>query len=155
MAYGLDVCTGGTASADSELSGEYPASKAFDNDVTSNNLWDSANTAYPHWLKYDLGAGVSKIVAKLRILPHQDENNGERAFVFAGSNNDSSYTDIYSGELAQSETWQDFTFSNSTPYRYYRMTWSTTYVATNYCGIHEVEMMEILTSSAFADYLEV
>lgn len=146
-AYSTDFCNGGTASADSVLiDPDYIASKAFDDidhTVDSNNLWCSANTSFPHWIKYDLGVGITKTAAKLRVDPHVDPNNGPRAFVFAGSNNDSDYTTIYSGEMIESEAWQEFTFSNSTAYRYYRITWSTSWKATNYCAAHEIEMMEL------------
>jgi len=55
--YGDDICTGGTASAETEYSGSYPASKAFDDDITSEySIWNSAPSWGPtEWLKYDLG----------------------------------------------------------------------------------------------------
>lgn len=56
--YGDDICTGGTASAESVYSGSYGADKAFDDDVSTQlSVWNSAASWGPtEWLKYDLGA---------------------------------------------------------------------------------------------------
>jgi len=139
--YGSDFLTGGTASADSILSGSYLASYGSDDDT--GTLWISANTAYPHWWKYDLGVSVTKTVTKLRMI----SNSGESAikdFVLAGSNNDSGWTDIHTGQQTDNQTWQEYTFDNSTAYRYYKVTISSTWGANTYTNVAEFEMMEIV-----------
>jgi hypothetical protein len=45
----------GTPSADTVFSGTYTADKAIDGNTTT--YWCSTNTAFPHWWKYDFGAG--------------------------------------------------------------------------------------------------
>lgn len=55
------------ASADSEFSSSYLAYKAFDNsDAGDTNRWTSANTAMPHWIQIDLGAGNGILPNRVR-----------------------------------------------------------------------------------------
>ena len=69
-------------------------------------------------------------------------------FILQGSNNASDWTDIYSGEIRFDEVWEEFEFSNSNAYRYYRL----------YCvdgpsahvRINEIELMEIESEVCFA-----
>ena len=140
--YGADVCTGGTASADAIFNATYSADKAFDNNTGTS--WVTNDTVFPHWLKYDLGAGVTKTVKKLRIMPTSDGGHSTvNAFKLQGSNDNSIWIDVYSGNCADTpDTWQDFTFINSIAYRYYRIYITSSYVGTNYCRVTEVEMLE-------------
>lgn len=73
-AFGPNVVTGGTASADSEFSGFYDAANAFDGDIidTANPGWGSANTALPHWLRYDFGAGNPKSIVAIGMFARND-----------------------------------------------------------------------------------
>ncbi len=137
-----NVITGGTATADTEFAG-MPATNGSDNDI--DTLWLSTDTAFDHWWKYDLGAAVTKIVTKLRIAVHKDVGGqSSKNFVLSGSNNDSAYTTVYTGLLADgtTKTYQDFTFSNAVAYRYYKLTFSDNYRADSYVGFYEVQMME-------------
>lgn len=136
-AYSEDVCNGGTASTDSIYGGtSNPANLAFDNDAGTR--WLTANVAFPHWLKYDLGAGVTKIVTKITL---DVENRRVKDFTLAGSNNDSSWVDIGTGQHGDNASKEEFTFSNTTAYRYYRLTFSNNWEASNYCAVDECEMI--------------
>jgi len=120
MAYTIDLCVGGTASADSVQEAGYEADKAFDNNTATS--WGSANTAVPHWLKYDFGAGVAHKIVKVRIIPQQAY--GMTNFDIDGSNNDSDWTPLSEGLASTddgSKTWDEFIFNNTTAYRYVRI----------------------------------
>jgi len=139
--YSFNVLTGGTASADNEYSGDYNADKAFDNN--EGTRWATQPTAYPHWLKYDLGVSVTKTVSKIRIKMYTDANNDSKSFTFAGSNNDSDWTTLLLDQTADSDAWQEFLFSNTTAYRYYKINWTDDWSGTNdSCSVFEIEGME-------------
>jgi hypothetical protein len=150
VVYGSDICSGGTASADGYYDDgwgtTYPAANAFDNNEST--YWQSAvSGAYPHWLKYDLGSGKTKTVQKLRVKSGAYTGGG---FVFAGSNDNSTWTTLYSGTMLSLTSWQEFTFSNSTAYRYYRIYWSFGWIDSN-VSVSEVEMLEYLTPWVFSE----
>jgi len=136
--YGSDVLTGGTASADTVLA---PAAQAVDDDV--GTYWQS-NITFPHWWKYDLGAAVTKRVRKLRVKPgYSAEYQRFKDFVLAGSNNDSDWDDLYTGQHANNIDWEDYIIPNTVLYRYYRITISSSWEAGDgTCVIQEIEMME-------------
>ena len=137
--YGSDFLTGGTASASSEWpGGGYVAAYAFDDNEATR--WSSADVAKPHWVKYDLGVGVSKTAAKLRLFNfiHQVKD-----FKLQGSNNDSDWDDILSETSTDAGAWQEWTFVNATAYRYYRILVTSGY-AYNQSSIWEIELMEAL-----------
>jgi hypothetical protein len=72
---GGDVCTGGTASADSQPFGGFEADKAFDNNGDST-AWAGADNAGPtHWLKYDFGVGNPKSIVEVAIMGKDDGGN--------------------------------------------------------------------------------
>lgn len=139
-----NILTGGTASADAIYSGDYPASNACDGNIATQ--WITDGSVFPHWWKYDLGAGVTKTVRRLRIYAEDDGTNVYiKDFVLAGSNNNVDWTDIYTGQHDNTkDAWVSFSFSNSTAYRYYRVTVSSNWLAANnYCQIFEFEMYEV------------
>ncbi|GAJ16231.1 unnamed protein product, partial [marine sediment metagenome] len=134
--YSPDFCEGGTASADSEYSATYSADKAFDNLVAT--YWVSTDTAAPHWIKYDLGDGVTKTARKLRLKPTYVKD-----FKLQGSNDDSEWDDILTAQAADNENWQEWEFANATAYRYYRL-----YITSSWCTdpdyaiVYEIELQE-------------
>ena len=146
MVYDVDFLNGGTATASSEFNATLSADQAFDNNESTR--WQSSGT-YPEWIKYDLGAGVAKKARKLRIYSSAADMYTKN-FVLAGSNNDSDWTTVYSGLGAESDGWQDFTFTNSGAYRYYRLTITDTYGGNgDVCNQNEIEMMEEKLAEAF------
>jgi hypothetical protein len=141
MSYGPDILTGGTVTASISPVGN-EASFACDNNEAT--FWDTGAEACPHWWKYDLGAGVNKVVRKLRILNYN--GFGMNAGILYGSNNDSAYGQIYNIACANNGNWQEFTFANSTSYRYYKIIINSVYFANGHTSdIYEIEMMEILS----------
>ncbi len=136
--YGTDFTGNGTYSADSELNTTYPASNVFDNNT--DTLWLSADTNYPHWVKVDLGSGVTKTARKLRI--NKQNINQLRTFKLQGSNNNTDWTDIYTNEASQTTGWFEYTFDNPTAYRYYRIYGTDSYSGYLVMQIAEAELME-------------
>lgn len=135
----------GTATASNALAGDsYKAANAYD--ANTGTFWlTDGSTAVPHWLKVDFGVGVTKTVTKAVIYPYADASNGGiKNFQFQGSNDDSNWTDVYSGVVANgtSTAANTFTFQNLTAYRYYRVYITSTYRADNFTGMYELELYE-------------
>ena len=150
--YGSDFCTGGVASADSVNGGEV-AANAFDNNT---GTWWTCNTTLPmpHWLKYDLGFGVTKIARKFTLMARTADPSGKpKDFKLQGSNNDSTWDDLHS---ETGITWADdgpktYTFANSTAYRYYRL-YITDSSGGTYVQVKELEIMEVTVPGTTSDY---
>ena len=142
--YGSDILTGGTASADSIYGAGQEADKACDNNEATN--WHAATPpSFPNWWKYDLGVAVTKIVTKLRIKP---KTGRVKDFTLQGSNNDSDWTVIHTGQHANNATWEDYIFINTTAYRYYKIVISNNWTAETSIG--EIEMIEANLQSYFS-----
>ena len=147
MAYTLDLLIGGTASADTEFNGSWLAVNACDNNFTDGTGWLSAQSDWPHWWKYDFGAGILHTIAKLTYTGSVDNGISIKDFKLQGSNNNSDWTDIYTGlTVKDTHNTQIFTFNNNIPYRYYRIYMTSSWRSTDttlIAGAVEFEMMGI------------
>jgi len=134
-----DRCTGGTPTA-SQAHAAYPITNAFDDNAAT--LWFQSTGGYPKWFKYDFGAGTSWRISKITIknVSTQEIN----AFDVDGSNNDSDYTELYSGNCAENDNVQTFEFDtdNETAYRYIRVDITSVYIGAETCQVYEVQMFE-------------
>ncbi len=115
----------GTASADTESYGaSYAGWYAFDKADATLSRWASAS-AFPHWLQWDAGAGNSNVAVTLLIANIYYPEYTINAFLFQGSNDGSSWTNLISSNLVQTTTiaayFQSFQVSNPAYYRYYRL----------------------------------
>jgi len=143
----VDETGAGTASADSINHAGVPASNAFDND--SDTLWYSANTAFPHWLKYDFGLGVTKVIKSYSIIGGSTVYS-PKDFKFQGSNDGSSWDDldIQTGQIfvdSEEKSYTNFSEGlNTTAYQYYRFYSTLSNDGGNFIGIAEVSMEELL-----------
>ncbi len=148
--YTSDLTGSGTATADSDAGAGHLPSGAFDNTLTL--IWTSANTAHPHWLKYDFGVGNSYVVTQYTIQARNDgfQSRTPKDFKIQGSNDDSSWTDLDiqtgitygNGEKKTFNTFSEG--NNTTSYRYYRI-YSTVSDGGNYSSIGEMEYMATVT----------
>ena len=149
--YGESFLINGTASSDSEWGGA--ASNAVDKNLSTR--WATLyNIPFPHYWAYDLGSGVTKTVRKLRLKPYFAYTGSYiKDWELSGSNlaspvisNDSDWTSITTGQHANNDSWEDYSFSNSISYRHYRLkftnNWPNTYDYTHN-GAIEIEMMEL------------
>jgi len=141
--YGSDILTDGTATASSVYDDNplYAAEKAVDDSLEAADRWLSKVNQNTGWWKYDLGVGVTKIVCKFRYYGYT-ANQQIKDFTIQGSNNDSDYDVLLTETAANVQSWQEWTFSNSTAYRYYKVVWTSIITANNYAGALEMEMME-------------
>ena len=137
MVYGVNFLTGGTPSAENEGSGA--ASLAVDGDIST--CW-APNTEGSFWWKYDLGIGITKNARQLRI---NDFLARIGTFDLEGSNDDSNWTIIYSGDNQGLTGWQEYEFSNSVAYRYYRLSLDP-YNPWQGVTVAEFELKELLTN---------
>lgn len=111
-----NILTGGTISASSQFNSSYIPAYGGDNNLSTRWASQSYNIA-GEWWQYDFGEGVAKIANKAGIYPSL---NAYKNFYIKGSNDGTDWTTLYTGITANSETWQYFSFDNSTAYRYYR-----------------------------------
>lgn len=143
-----NILTGGTAGSDN-VHGSFPASQGADgNDATrfSTDVGIGFGTPFPHYWYYDLGAGIAKIATKARIKAADISAGGDiglKNFEIQGSNDGSAWTTLKAATHAQNENYQEYSFSNMTAYRFYRIyatdMYGTTYA---YLSLWEVQLYE-------------
>lgn len=141
--YGGDVLTN-TCTADTVEGGEV-CTKAHNGNTADG--WLSTNTAFPHWISFDLGVGVTALPAKVRIAPYADVLGAMfKNFTVQGSNDDSNYFTIYSGLASNTTTsgvFQDFEFTaTTTAYRYFKFNFADSFNATNQTYEMEIQAMD-------------
>ena len=140
--YGSDFLTGGTASAIGTNVGA--AANAVDNNESTYWGHNPERSPRPEWWQYDLGVSVTKIARKMTLHPYYLSGNCRiQNFNLRGSNDNSSFTTVYSGTHANTNAIETYTFSNSTAYRYYRVEITSRWGGGTRVGICEVEMIEI------------
>jgi len=140
--YGSDL-TGGKSYSQSCYEAGHPGSDAFDNDMGTD--WGCYGCPHPttdHWVGVDFGSG--EVITKLRLKPSYGLGKCRvKDFRVEGSNTSftSGMVTLYTGVHADTDAWEEYTFSNTTAYRYYRIYVIICYGAV--CiGICEAEMME-------------
>jgi alpha-tubulin suppressor-like RCC1 family protein len=86
--------------------------------TTNYAQYNSANyTSVPAHVKIKLPSAKVAVGGFLR----ESRNNHISGFIIQGSNDDSTWTDLYTGTTVGITTGVTFTFSNSTAYQYYRL----------------------------------
>src|ERR1019366_9004367 len=146
MSYGANVLTGGTASASGDDTVDVP-SNAFDGNLGTRwgDYYSVNNIHYPYSLTYDLSAGITKKVNKVRIYWDIWDSGhiGGKDFTIQGSNDNTNWTTVLTAQATDSAGWQEWTFANPTAYRYYKMVntsaWYTVY---DVSWVSEMQMME-------------
>jgi len=130
-----DLFTGGTATAESQYLAFGP-DRAFD-DNSSTTSWISANDV-TEWIKYDFGSGVSHVVDRIKVYKDDTTSGSCTTLNIEGSNNDSSWTQLGDASYSPTEAaWTTIDFTNSTAYRYIRVTVLTN--TNSRCEIMELE----------------
>jgi hypothetical protein len=121
----LDPCTGlqgGGAGLKGTVFGLNPPwsagseyCKATDGDINTFYDYSQANGAYT-----GLDFGSAKVIGKIRYYPRSGSAGRMTNGKFQGSNDGSSYTDLYTISSTPPVQWNEVTISNSTGYRYVR-----------------------------------
>jgi len=143
-----DLCTGGTAAANSNQVG-YGPEEAFDDNTST--YW-IAYDSYPQWLGY--GWSEAKIVGRMGVH-HYGGGIYATVWKFQGSNSadvdwdDKAWTDLFS-TTQSTPTPAAFIYydiPNPAPYKYYRAIASAG--QSTYWAVKEMEFLEYLTPSAY------
>jgi hypothetical protein len=152
--YTTDLLNDGTVTADDDQYGA--KEQACDNNEAT--YWQSYESPFPHWWQYEFAVGVTHKIIKLRVKPTYAEGNYRfKDFHLDGSNDGVNFDVLYTGQHGQNNLWEDFTFTNTTAYHYYRIVvvnhWSG---AQTIAGIFECEMMaeEIPIPDVTTNYLK-
>lgn len=138
----------GTVSQSTEVNTSNRGWQAFDRD-TGNNRWLASTTT--GWVRYDFGAGNSKIINYYAITGQNDTLNyrNPKTWQLQGSNNGSAWTTLHqvtnSSNFAQNET-RTYFMNNTTAYRYYRLNITAPQGTTDYVGVKELALYATLTT---------
>lgn len=116
-------------SADSYYDGWFLPNNVSDNlPGLYDNAWHSADSragrTFPHWIQIDLGAPY--VVQQLNLLVFSEYSSGNhrlKEFWFEGSNDGITYVPLHATVNVYNDvhTWQGFTFTHATGYRYFRL----------------------------------
>jgi hypothetical protein len=142
--YGANWLTGGTATADSDLGGGSTPDLAFDGNTAT--AWTSG-AGLPHWLKYDLGVGVSHSLGMV-TLRKADANYGKTVEV-AWSDNGTTYTTstyLYEEDLNNVSTSTEP--DDLTPHRYYMFRFPDAFAGATYSAVSELTAYECTDCAA-------
>jgi hypothetical protein len=121
--YPNDLATGGDARGNGSTATAY---LAFDDLVTDGSYWE-VSAAYPHWLKYDFGAGVTHIMTRYRFQLYAGGtgyyDRMPNTWTFEATNDTTgawTTLDTVIGKVfTDGETYNRY-FLNDTAYRFYR-----------------------------------
>ena len=124
--------------------------------LADDNTGTQANLAVPLpnssvFFKVDVGSGVTKTATKMSIhwSAHSDIGNYILGVKVEGSTNDSSYTTLLDESSgATSSSTKDYTWSNTTAYRYYKITVKSKNTSSGAANgdIIELDMFETATT---------
>lgn len=111
------AATDANMTASSIIGGGYEEWKAADSSTSSEWL---AASAPPGWLKYDFGSGKSVNVHQ--IVLQAGNNRKPNAWTLEGSNDNSAWTSVATGNMVNNISQQLFNVAHSAGYRYFRWT---------------------------------
>jgi len=139
----VDVTGSGIASASSDQYGDV-AAHAFDDDLGTR--WRSyGDLDQPSfWLKYDLGAGNERAIARYSLTTTYFVNYQPIDWELQGSNDDQAWTPLHTVTDAPTatSTRTEYSYANDTAYRYYRVFVTETGDLPNYAvSFGEVELL--------------
>ena len=118
--YGANFLTGGTPTCDSDAGYGGGCTAIDDDNITTG--WISANSSFPHWATYDLGAGITKTPGKITIYGEPGNPLYIKDFNFYASNDGTNYYFLTSGSKTNASP--DYITLEITPtstaYRYFK-----------------------------------
>lgn len=128
--------------------GQFEAYRVFDGNAAGSNFYESNTEAMPHWIKVDF-AGDARIVNQFTLSSGDAENlRMPYNFTFRGSNNNSTWTTLYTGTnvLFNLNETKTFTFSNQLSYRYYDLNVTSNAPGSSNANILRIYEMNLYTN---------
>lgn len=110
-------------------------------DSYTESFWSSGVGPYPHWISIDVGPAITKRFTSVTLLTRIAGSVRIKDFVIKASNDNMSWTSLYTGIYVNSHIAQSFPFSNTGDYRFYRVEFTNNYDST-YPTITQVAMLE-------------
>ena len=107
------------------------SSRAFDDSIST--FWET-RTAGNQWIQCELREAIP--VNKFRL--YSGAANRIRAYNLQGSNNGIDFVELWTGENANATQWNEYTFTNTTAYKYYR--WNITSRWSTNIYVYELEL---------------
>ena len=129
---GYNIAPIGTAFGSSQHSTTYAYANIKDR--STSTYWRSSSTTAPQWVGVDLGS--TKKIGRMKVYLASYPPN---AFILQGSDDGTTYTDVYSGNFTNTTGWQTFDFTPA-DYRYWRIYCTSKW--SSYYYIYEVELYE-------------
>ena len=126
-----------TPTGSTQYSTSYTPAMAVDG--STGTYWRPTNADTVRSLTFALG--TSRIVDKLRL--YLSSSYAPSACVVSGSNDGTTFSDIATLNPSQTSGWVELTFSNTTGYTYYKVTFTTLY--SSYLYLYEIELWYVLS----------
>jgi len=123
----------GTPISYNEFASSYTDDLAFNGSITGNGWYASGTVG--RWIGLDFGEAPQTITS-FRIYVGDGRFKG---FVFEGSNDNSNWTPLLTGDFPSAIEWQEYSFENATEYRYYHLRCTSVYTGSN-VGVKELEL---------------
>lgn len=150
---GPDQCSGGTALSDSDFSGAFPKTAAFDNNTST--IWSSTTGgSAAHWIGYDFGTAVN--VNEVFITSRTDYLNSNVLTAFVeSSDNGSAWTTQWQYTLMADWTAGETRTLTRPAYgdqrRYWRLYFGRNFIPpNNYASFSELAIHELIGGSNIA-----
>lgn len=149
-------------SASNNYKEDYPY-KAFDGitkQASPRSIWytttSSGKGENGHWIRVDFNSNRKRVLkVSLNAFSVSGSKGSIKNFRISASNNDTSYTLLYSGLHPNTYgSFNDFSFSNPYSYRFYKIEIKDSYYGANNVGITECRMFGYATTSIYADETE-
>jgi hypothetical protein len=95
----------------------------FDENNTGGSFWEISTSVFPNWAEYEFGLNKRIIVEYAVCAGDSVPERMPKDWTFRGSNNytDWDILDTQTGQSFIASQTKTYSFSNSTPYRYYRV----------------------------------
>jgi len=129
-------------SASSEYTASYAAWKAMDGSVAAGNYWNTSGPSNPAgvaWWKIYMGNGARPICVTTLTIKNLAPY-GYHDFKLQGSNDNSNWTDIYTGHCDDNSNVQTYASLGNTEFFLYYRIWCTTCYSIQYLVVTEITM---------------
>jgi hypothetical protein len=129
-----------SATSSTNYNGTFTPDKTYDGNTSTPWVSQTVGLTFDEWIKYLLSSGKTLRKIDLYIVGTPSYTRIKN-FTIQGSNNDSSWTTVYTGVGPDiPDQWVSFEFSNSTAYTYYKIEITSQYVTAQQTGFYEIKM---------------